>query len=141
MDLENFPKAIGYLLQALTIDKKAQRQKNIRINDMILGDAYEKIDKLDSASFYINAAFQQPDFFAEQTVYQVMGDIQLKKGNYKQAAYFFQEGLSISLNDNDLLTASDICTGVSTLFIKLNIKDSAIFYALKGFEYSRQVLI
>ncbi len=140
MDLENFPKAIGYLLQALTIDKKAQRQKNIRINEMILGDAYEKNNKLDSASFYINAAFQQPDSFSQQTIYQVMGDIQLKNGNYKQAAYFFQKGLSVSLNDKDLLTAAEICANVSTLFIKLNVKDSAIFYALKGFEYSRQVL-
>ncbi len=139
-DLENYPKAIGYVLQALKIDKEAQRIKSIRINEMILGDAYEKIDRLDSASFYIMDAFQSPDKFSEQTVYQVMGNIEFKKGNYKQANNFFQQGISISLKDNDRLTASEICASASNLFIKLNKKDSAIYYALKGIEYGNHVL-
>ena len=135
MDLENFPKAIGYLLEALKIDKENHRKKSVLIDEMTLGHAYEKINKLDSASFYINTVFQEPDVFKKQYVYQVMGNIQLKKGNYNEATNFFREGLSISENDNDRLTASGICADISTLFIKLNIRDLAILYALKGFEY------
>ena len=139
MDLGNFPKAIGYLLQALKIDKENLNKKSLEIDCMTLGHAYEKINKLDSASFYINIAFQQPDVFSKQYVYQVMGNIEFKKENYNKAAWFLRNGLSISLKDNDLLTASEICADISTLFIKLNKKDSAIFYASKGFDYGEQV--
>ena len=138
MDLGNFTKAIGDLLQALKIDKENQHKKSFLVDCMTLGYAYEKINKLDSASFYINIAFQQPDFWG-QYIYQVLGNIEFKKGNYNKAAWFLREGLSISQKDNDLLTASEICADISTLFIKLNKKDSAIYYASKGFEYGEQV--
>ncbi len=139
MDLENFSKAIGYLLQALKIDKENQIAKGISIDEMTLGYAYEKTNKLDSATFYINDLIHPPDAFAKQYVYQVKGNIQFKKGNYNEAVEIFHEGLSMSLKDNDFLTAAGICADMATLFIKLNARDSATIYALKGFNYAKNV--
>ncbi len=139
LDLENFPKEIEYLLQALRIDEGNQNKKSAAIDDETLGHAYEKINKLDSASFYADRAFQQKDIFSPQYVYQVLGNIQVKKRNYEEAAHLFREGLMLSRKNDDFLTASDICADISTLFIKLNKRDSAAFYASKGFEYGQKV--
>ena len=139
VDLENFPKAIEYLLQALKIDQGNHNKKSVGIDNITLGDAYEKMNNLDSASYYADQAFQQKDIFGPQYVYQVLGNIQLKKRNYKEAAQLFQQGLGLSQENNDFLTASDLCAGLSSLFIKLNKRDSAIFYASKGFEYGQKV--
>ncbi len=139
LDLENFSKAIEYLLQALKIDEGNQNKKSAAIDDITLGHTYEKMNKLDSASFYADIAFQQKDFFALQYVYQVLGNIQVKKRNYEEAAHLFREGLMLSQENDDFLTASDICADISALFIKLNKRDSAIFYASKGFEYGQKV--
>ncbi len=139
LDLENFPKAIEYLLQALKIDDGNQNKKSAAIDDITLGHAYAKMNKLDSSSFYANIAFQQKDIFGAQYVYQVLGNIQAKESNYEEAAYLFRKGLMLSQKNDDFLTASDICVDISALFIRLNKRDSAIFYALKGFEYGQKV--
>jgi two-component system, NtrC family, sensor kinase len=137
--LENFPKAIEYLLQALKIDEGNQNKKSAAIDDVTLGHAYEKMNKLDSASFYADRAFQQKDIFGPQYVYQVLGNIQVKKRNYEEAAHLFREGLMLSQKNDDLLTSSEICADISALFIHLNKRDSAIFYASKGFEDGQTV--
>jgi two-component system, NtrC family, sensor kinase len=139
-DLEDFPKAVEYLSQALKIDEVNQDKKSAAIDHMSLGAVYEKMNKLDSAIFHTDKAFQQKDLIESwiQFAYQASGNIKLKKENYEEAYSLFREGLLISEKNNDFTTASDICADISALFIKLNKKDSAIFYASKGFEYGQK---
>jgi tetratricopeptide (TPR) repeat protein len=139
LDLKSFPKAIEYLSKALKIDEGNQNKKSAAIDNVTLGYAFEKMNKLDSASFYAGRAFQQKDFFGFQYVYQVLGNIQVKKRNYEKATQLFREGLMLCQKNDDFLTASDICADISALFINLNKTDSAIFYASKGFDYGQSV--
>jgi signal transduction histidine kinase len=138
-DLKNFPKAIEYLAGALKIDEQLQLKRSMSIDYMTLGYAYEKLNMLDSASFYANMVLQKQDHYAAQYAYQVMGNVHSKKGNVEAAASFFREGLVISLQNQDLLTATEICADFSSLFIKHGQRDSAIIYALRGFGYGREV--
>ena len=50
-DLENFPKALTYFLQAVELDEKIENKRTAAIDHLNLGDAYEKMDKLDCAGF------------------------------------------------------------------------------------------
>ncbi|MGB3007951.1 MAG: ATP-binding protein [Chitinophagaceae bacterium] len=139
-DLDNFPKAVTNFLEAAEIDEKIANKKSAAIDHVMLGDAYEKMDKLDSAAFHIDIAFKQKDALdlTEPDINNIHGNIQVKKENYDHALIFYKEGFKLAQKNNDLVASSKICTGLSVLFMKINKRDSAIFYALKGFEYGQE---
>ena len=41
--------------------------------------------------------------------------------------------------NSDLVSSSEICADFSDLYIQLNMRDSAIYYALKGFNYGKEI--
>ena len=139
--LENFPKAIAYLLKALHVDEAAQDSGKTAIDHFGLADAYEKINKLDSATFHMNIAFKQKNFIKDlmQDVYETNGNIQIKKKNYERASFNYKEGLNQAQINSDLVSSSQLCADISALDVILNHKDSAILYALKGFDYAKAV--
>ena len=141
-DLENLPKAVDYILLALHIDEQNENKTAIVIDHWTLADAYEKMNKLDSATFHLNKAFKQNDIQQEFIwgFYEVNGNIQAKKGNYEQAHDSYAEGLKTVQQNSDLTTSSRLCADLSALFKRINKKDSAIFYALRGFQYGQEVV-
>ncbi len=140
-DLENFPKALAYFLQAVEMDEKSDNKNSAAIDHLFLGDAYEKMNKLDSAAFHIDIAFKQKDNLdlTEPDIKNIYGNIQVKKENYDQALLLYKEGLRLAQKYDDLVASTKICAGLAVLFIKTNKRDSAIFYALKGFKFGQDV--
>jgi two-component system, NtrC family, sensor kinase len=138
-DLENFPKALAYFLQAVELDEKIENKRNAAIDHLNLGDAYEKMDKLDSAEFHIDIAFKQKDALdlTGPDIKNIYGNIQVKKENYDQALLLYKEGFKLAQKYDDLVASTKICAGLAVLFRKVNKRDSAIFYALKGFKYAQ----
>ena len=139
-DLENFPKAVAHLLQAAETDEKTANKKSAAIDHVMLAEAYEKINKLDSAGSHIDIAFKQKDVLdlLAPDINNINGNIQVKKENYDQALFFYKEGFKLAQKNNDLVASSKICAGLADLFIKTNKRDSAIFYALKGIKYGQE---
>ena len=74
-----------------------------------------------------------------QYVYAIDGHIKQKKGNYEQAALSYREGFEEAQLNSDLISSAQICADFSILYGKRNLKDSAIIYALKGFNYAKEV--
>ncbi len=140
-DLENFPKAVAYLLEAADIDKKSSNNRNAAIDHVFLGEAYDRMNKLDSAALHIDIAFKEKDAFdlLAPDIYNIRGNIQAKKKNYMQALSLYKEGINLAQKNNDLVVSSKIYAGISVVFSKTNKRDSAIFYALKAFEYGKKV--
>ncbi len=140
-DLENLPRAVEYVLHALKIDEQNNNKRSAAIDYSSLGDAYEKMNKLDSAAFYLDKAFIQSDVIRDfiQIYYEINGNILTKNGNYEEATLIYQEGLKHAQQNGDLITSSRICANISALFKRINKKDSAIFFALKGFKYGQEV--
>ncbi len=140
-ELENYPKAIEYLLKALPVDEANHYKDKVAIDHYALADAYEKANKLDSAAFHINIALKQKYLLKDlmQYVYEIDGHIKQKEGNYEQAALSFREGFEEAQKSSDLISSSQICADFSALYKKLNLIDSAIMYALKGFNYGRKI--
>ncbi len=140
-DLENYPKVVTYLLKAADIDEKSLNAKSAAIDHILLGEAYEKMNKLDSAASHIDIAFKQKDYldFLGPDINNINGNIQVKKRNYNQALFLYKEAYIQAQKNSDLVTSSKICAGLANLFIKIDRRDSAIFYALKGFEYGQKI--
>ena len=140
-DLENFPKAVAYLLEAADIDKKSSNNRTAAIDHVFLGEAYDRMNKLDSAALHIDIAFKEKDAFdlLAPDIYNIRGNIQAKKKNYMQALSLYEEGINLAQKNNDLVVSSKIYAGISVVFSKTNKRDSAIFYALKAFEYGKKV--
>ena len=140
-ELQNYPKAIDYLLIALAVDDVNQYKDKVAIDHYALGDAYEKINQLDSAAYHVNIALSQKDLLGSlmQYVYAIDGHIKQKRRNYEQAAHSYRIGFEEAQLSSDLIGSSQICADFSTLYTELNVKDSAIFYASKGFNYAKEV--
>ena len=139
-DLENYNKAIAYSLRALAIDDE-NKFKSAATDHIYLAKSYEKINDLDAATFHAEKAIKEKDFLIEiiQDTYRLLGDIEIKRGNYQKADSLFRLALQYSTRNVDLLTFSETYYSLSNMFLKLNRKDSAIFYALKAFEYGKKV--
>ncbi|MEO7049060.1 MAG: tetratricopeptide repeat-containing sensor histidine kinase [Ferruginibacter sp.] len=140
-DLQNYPKAISYLLTAMQVDSANNYQNKVAIDRYGLADAYEKMNKLDSAEYHLNFAIKQENLNKDlnQYVSEIDGHIKQKKGNYSEAILSYRKGFEEAEINNDLVSSSRICADFSALYKKLNRKDSAIFYALRGFNYATEV--
>jgi signal transduction histidine kinase len=140
-ELQNYPKAIIYHLKALQIDESNQFPVKVAIDHWDLGNSNEKINKLDSADFHLKFALSQKDLLKSliQYIYAIDGHIKQKKKNYTQAAVSYKKGFEEAQMNSDLVCSSEICADFSDLYIQRNLKDSAIFYALKGFNYGKEV--
>ena len=139
-DPENYSKAISYGLIALKIDEE-KKYKSAATDHISLANAYDKMGNIDSALVHANIAISQSDNVKGiiQTAYRIAGDIQIKKSNFQQADSLLHKGLALSQENSDFLTCSEIYSSIATMFLKLNEKDSAHLYALKGFEYGKKV--
>ena len=140
-ELQNYPKAITYLLKALPVDAENNYDDKVAIDRYALADAYEKINKLDSATFYLNLAIEQKHLLKGlmQYVYEIDGHIKQKGGNYEQAMLSYRKGFNEAQLNSDLISSSQMCADFSMLYKKLGVNDSAIYYALKGFNYGKEV--
>ena len=74
-----------------------------------------------------------------QDVYRIEGHIRQKRGDDSLAFNSYKKAFSEAQNSSDLIGSSKVCADISSLYINLNVRDSAIFYALKGYEYSKEV--
>jgi two-component system NtrC family sensor kinase len=140
-ELENYPKTIVYILKALQIDEVNHLEDKAAIDHYALADAYEKTNKLDSATFHINIALRLKDYLKGlmQYVYDIDGNIKRKKGNNAQAFLSYNEGFKEAQKSSDLIGSSQICADISSLYVQLSVRDSAIFYALEGYNYGKGV--
>ena len=139
-DLQNYSKAIAYDLRALELDEEI-KNNSAGTDHIFLANAYEKINNLDSASFHAKMAIKKREALNNiiQEAFRISGEIEVKKGNYQTADSFFRVALDYSVKNKDFLTSSDTYSSISVMFSKINKKDSALFYALKGFEYAKKI--
>jgi signal transduction histidine kinase len=139
-ELQNYPKAITYLLKALLVDEANNYNDKVAIDHYALADAFEKINKLDSASYHVNFAIEHKDLLKRlmQYVYAIDGHIKQKQGNYEQAAVSYTTAFREAQKSSDLISSSALCADFSALYAKRKLKDSAILYALRGFTYAKE---
>ena len=141
-NLEEYKKALAYYYKA---DSVIERHNLVDLKYPIalnLGDVYDKLNINDSAFSYfaksLNIARQMKDNYSEGMSMIGLGNSYLKteqyllaKANYKSGIPYLKEA-----GDDDIIC--EALLGLATLFNKLNVKDSAAFYARQSLSLAEK---
>jgi len=139
-DAGEYRKALWYGLQGERIAETNKVTGNLvfpgsRLAPLFLaeiGQTYVLMNQLDSASFYTTKAIEQKETFNGADwnfpVY-LLATIQTRKGDYQQAQKNFHLSASLALQNGVERDELQNFSGMSTMFKKAGVPDSAIYYA------------
>ena len=150
IDLGEYRQGLNYLYQAEKIHNKLPENSIRGLNSFRLsyiGQAYEKMNMLDSALFFQQQAltFQQQLLESgldvtfsplRSTVLTRLGDIQVRLGNQTQALSYYRDAVNIG----DLLNLGIAQYLIAELFYTLNQHDSSLQYARLAFMNNQKAL-
>jgi signal transduction histidine kinase len=98
-----------------------------------LGEAYFHLNQLDSALYYTNMCYDL-DLKSEKhwsVPYFYLGEIYSQKKEYASALDYYHRGINVSIEKLDLL---DGYIGIAGIFQKLNLVDSAVYFARRAID-------
>jgi len=107
--------------------------QNQKLFSGFLGEAYFHLNQVDSALYYINMCYGL-DLKSEHhwsIPYFYLGEIYFQKKEYASALDFYRRGINISIEKLDLL---DGYIGIAGIFKKLNLVDSAVYFARRAID-------
>jgi two-component system NtrC family sensor kinase len=132
------------LQSAYTAEKIAESTKDSVLLAEVypdIGDAYIKLNKLDSALYFEKKALR---YFAvipfesrkyEGQVYSSIGSIYQQMGNIDLARENFETAIQTSSLQNNQARAGDACLQMATLYYLLEKPDSGLLYAKKALAF------
>ena len=127
----DYKKALTYLYRSLDMHPN-KTDPNLRIMYMFMGDAYEKLNRLDSALFYYQRSYEQFNAFPNKEQFSALlsrlGDVHSRLGNKELALAFYRMGLERILPGIGDVEFGSNYYGIAQLFATRN-RDSAIYYA------------
>jgi signal transduction histidine kinase len=92
------------------------------------------MNNLDSAYYYIRLVY--PNMYITTNLpapaFHVMGNIEAKRGNVKEALKNYQQAIEEGLKVNELRVVGAVYNSVASLYKKINQADSAMSYAKQG---------
>jgi len=101
-----------------------------------IGEAYEKMNMLDSALYFQKQALDYPiklGYSLRALTLIRLGIIQSRLKNYKDALYYYQEALRTSYLSRDLLNRSRSQYQIAEIYRVQNNVDSSLYYAQLAF--------
>jgi signal transduction histidine kinase len=105
----------------------------------IIADIYIHTNQIDSASIYIKEAadtLKQHKF--EWGAFQgLLGDVEFKKKNYKEALSYYWSGIPIAINQVNYLDLVYLYRSIAQLYYETENIDSSIYYSKKILNVSR----
>ena len=137
---------VGDYTKAVDIAKKAQNlftaiinRREVRewmlFNILLIGQSYLEY-QLDSSYKYLSQyydATMQDKFWHPVALYN-LSDCLFRRGDYKTAFHYAREGIAGAISNGDKLTVSEACSAISGFFKKIQVSDSAIYYAGEGLK-------
>jgi signal transduction histidine kinase len=135
LQLSEYRQALRYFRQALEIN---ERRQNITISTLSnIGDAYEKMNQLDSASFYQLQANTLLKDVPRGTLHSLvptrLGVIQARLGNIAGALRYYHDALENAFLTGDLLNQGRVQHRIAELYHQSHQLDSSLAYARLAF--------
>ncbi|MCP1381231.1 ATP-binding protein [Runella salmonicolor] len=137
--LGNYPKAISYYRQSMLVSEANHDYQRVRAQKMSIGNAFEKMNQLDSALYYGQQAYEEMARAGNginPIVFTNLGNIQAKLGNNRLAMEYYRKSLQVQGEDGRQVTGSFL-NQIAQLYQKENQLDSSIYYAQKGLAESK----
>ncbi len=108
-----------------------------------LGNAYEKMNVLDSALLYQRWAYaltsQLSPRNAHSLIFGHLGFLQERLNNYDSALYYYRASLRNAILTKDVRNQGESQNRLGELFYKLKQPDSSIYYARRAFGANQQI--
>ncbi|HEY5691057.1 MAG TPA: ATP-binding protein [Cyclobacteriaceae bacterium] len=140
----DYEKQIAAALEAIPYVEAAGDMPNLAGLYPDIGDSYIKLNKFDSAIFYLQKSLEYhsklsfEDRKFEGSTYTSIGTIYEKTGNTDLARENYKKGIQVSeLYDNPRL-AGNACLQLASLYQSLKIADSSFVYAKKALDAFKQ---
>jgi two-component system, NtrC family, sensor kinase len=141
---------LGYNPDAIIYQKRAIKSfesandLDLAINSTLnLGRGYRRNNQFDSASIYLEKAYNSLDLFRNKSrhafLFMEMGTLQFQLGNHSEAFNFLRESTHINELNNNHFYNSLAYNVLAVFFNELNQTDSCIFYAKKGFSEATEI--
>ena len=148
LDLGEYRQGLDYLFQAKKIYDDIAGQLSTGIAQSFpsfvlsnMGEAYEKLNLIDSALYFQKLALTYPvDYGGNALIVGRIGIIQSRLQRYNEALSSFREVLNITDGSNDLLNRSLAQYQIAEIFGLQHRTDSAIHYARLAFINAEQSL-
>ena len=108
-----------------------------------MGNAFEKMNQLDSALRYETAMYLDKNFPEDNMpeLLSRLGALQLKLGKDKEAMQLFRKGIKLSFHQNTANDAAIIYYQMAVLFNQRNKADSSLYYAHRSFYTARSIAL
>ncbi len=133
--LKDYSKSISYFRRGLKLARDNHKLYWTAQLEANMGSAFMNDYQIDSAFYYINNAYIKADSlkgsFLQKIVFNLMGEVQFKMGNYQNALSNVHKSILINQKMNDHRMLSGSYSTLSGFFKILNQTDSSIFYAKK----------
>jgi tetratricopeptide (TPR) repeat protein len=135
---EGYRLALSYYMKTKETYEKLNDSLNLCIVLLNIGDNYERMNLLDSASFFQQKAYQLARLTQDEkyigTILMNLGNIHLKKAMIDSAFSEYESAESYLLAANDKQSLSEALFGIAKTFERIKHIDSAIFYAKKSIQ-------
>ena len=106
-----------------------------------MGNAFEKMNLLDSALHYETAMYHDQNFPIDlmPELLSRLGALHVKLGKEQEAIQFFRKGIRLSFQQNTTTDRAIIYYQMAALFNKMNLPDSSLYYAHQSFYTARAI--
>lgn len=133
----DYTKSIFYSKKSFSFPSSYSYPVHQKLLNGFLGEAFFKLDQLDSALFYIQKAYQLDlsDDWHWSVPYYILGGIHSKQNHPELALNYYRLGISQKTAQKDII---DGYIGMANVFEQVNSKDSALYYAKKAIDEGRQ---
>lgn len=136
---ENPTKALPYLLQAEELFR-LNHAPELTNTYNLLGIAYEKLGKTDSALYYFNRGYEmmgeENPIYASR-ILRGLGNVHAAKGDVDLALSFYQKSVARAIAAEHTGERSQSYLQLSKLFSKTGQHDSALFYGRKAMQLAQ----
>jgi tetratricopeptide (TPR) repeat protein len=138
LTLKDYPKAISYLLKQKAACEAGNNTEGLAYAWKDLGEVFEELNELDSAIYCEQQAIHHflKTTREEPQVYETLGNIKMKSGNYPEALDYYKKGLWIAVTNSEHRSSASAYNKIASFYKYSNQPDSGIYYAKKGLEES-----
>ncbi|MDP4115178.1 MAG: ATP-binding protein [Bacteroidota bacterium] len=144
-DLNDYPRAINFYRQAVTINETLKNQigaKYYRLNTEVnIGTAFMYNKQLDSALAHLQKAYEETldDKDWHPVFSMFLGDLKFRMGQRQEGLNYLHQSIEIFQNNKDHYSTSDACRIIAGFFQQLNQVDSSIYFAKKALEEAKSI--
>lgn len=139
---QEYPKALFYYRKADSVITRNNVEDLLYQVKLNLGDAYDKLNLLDSAFHYYNLSLQRAKVIGNNYYAGIskigLGHYYRKKGNFDSSATNYRTAINILTENNDDFLLCETTLGFAKLFKQNNQLDSARHYAAESINIAKR---